>query len=62
MTRLALLALVLLQGEPVKPRYAATLGTRDKIYTEVKMGIKITGPEQVAGFVRSMHQIGRAHV
>ena len=55
MARLALIALVLLQGESVKPRYAANLGTRDKIYTEIKMGIKIEGPEQLAGFVRSMH-------
>src|SRR6185295_10133168 len=55
MMRFALLALVLLQGENAKPRYASNLGARDKVYTETKLGIKITGPEQLAGFVRSMH-------
>jgi len=55
MTRLSLILALLLAQEGVKPRYAATLGTRDKVYTEMKLGIKIEGPEQLAGMVRSMH-------
>ena len=55
MMRFALIALVLLQGEGIKPRYASNLGTRDKVYAEMRMGIKIEGPEQLAGMVRSMH-------
>ncbi len=55
MTRFAILALVLAQGEAVKPRYAAERGDKDRIYMEVKLGIKIEGAEQLAGFVRSAH-------
>lgn len=50
-----LLVLVLLQVQPVQPRYAASKGPKDRVYMEMKLGIKIEGSEQLAGFVRSMH-------
>src|SRR3954468_24749079 len=43
------------EGEGVKPRYAAEKGERDRVYCEMKLGIKIEGTEQLANFVRSMH-------
>src|SRR5438105_12823726 len=55
MMRLTLIALVLLQSESVKPRYAGDKGARDKIYSEIKIGVKIEGTEQLANFIRSMH-------
>ena len=56
MIRLALmLALLVPQEAAVKPRYAADKGTRDKVYAETKLGIKIEGSDQLANFVRSMH-------
>jgi hypothetical protein len=55
MIRIAVIALVLLQSEGVRPRYAAEKSGRDKVYVETKMGIKIEGSEQIANFVRSMH-------
>ena len=55
MIRLALVGLVLLQGEGVRPRYGGDKGARDRIYSEMKLGIKIEGPEQLAGLVRSLH-------
>jgi len=55
MIRIALIALILLQSEGVRPRYASEKSGRDKVYVETKMGIKIEGSEQIANFVRSMH-------
>jgi hypothetical protein len=55
MTRLALIGLVLCQGEGIKPRYAGEKSGRDKVFVETKLGIKIEGSEQIANFVRSMH-------
>lgn len=55
MIRYAMAALLLLQGEAIKPRYAAEKGARDKVFCEMKLGIKIEGTEQLANFVRSMH-------
>ena len=50
-----LMSLLLLQGDGVKPRYAAEKSAKDKVYFEMKLGIKIDGTEQLANFVRSMH-------
>jgi hypothetical protein len=55
MMRLALMSLLLLQAEGVRPRYASEKGARDKVYVETRMGVKIEGSEQLANFVRSMH-------
>jgi hypothetical protein len=55
MIQVALLALLLAQSEGVKPRYGSDKGARDKVYCEMKMGVKIEGSEQLANFVRSMH-------
>jgi len=49
-----ILALLAPQGE-VKPRYAAEKGSRDKVFAELKLGVKIEGSDQLANFVRSMH-------
>lgn len=56
MIRLALiLALLVPQDSGVKPRYGAEKSARDKVYSELKMGVKIEGTDQLANFVRSMH-------
>jgi len=56
MIRLALMcALLAAQDAGVKPRYAADKGARDKVFAEMKLGIKIEGSDQLANFVRSMH-------
>ncbi|MBI3855848.1 MAG: hypothetical protein HY293_09185 [Planctomycetes bacterium] len=55
MMKFALLGLVLLQGEAVKPRYGADKSGRDKVFVETKLAIKIEGTDQLANFVRSMH-------
>lgn len=57
MIKYALAGLLLLQGEGVKPRYAAEKSSRDKVFVELKLGIKIEGTEQLANFVRSMHPL-----
>ena len=54
MMRLALVAALLAQ-EPVKLKYATEKTEKDKIFYEMKLGIKIEGPEQLVGYVRSMH-------
>jgi len=55
MMTLALLTLALLQADGVKPRYAAEKSSKDKVYYEMRLGIKIDGTEQLANFIRSMH-------
>jgi hypothetical protein len=55
MMRIVLVAALLVQGEAVKPRYATDKTEKDKVFYEMKLGIKIEGPEQVVGYVRSMH-------
>lgn len=55
MIQLALLSLLLVQSDGVKPRYASEKSAKDKVYAEMKMGVKIEGTEQLANFVRSMH-------
>jgi hypothetical protein len=55
MIRLALVLALLAPQDSVKPRYAAEKGARDKVYAETKLGVKIEGSDQLAGFVRSMH-------
>ncbi len=55
MMNLALMALALLQTDGVKLRYAAEKSPKDKVYYEMRLGIKIDGTEQLANFVRSMH-------
>ncbi|HVE40484.1 MAG TPA: hypothetical protein VNM14_11380 [Planctomycetota bacterium] len=55
MMNLALITLALLQTDGVKLRYAADKSTKDKVYYEMRLGIKIDGTEQLANFVRSMH-------
>jgi len=52
---IALLALLLAQGETVTLRYATDRTGPDKVGSELKMGIKIEGADQLVGFVRSMH-------
>ena len=55
MMRFALILALLVPQDGVKPRYAAEKGARDKVFAEMKMGIKIEGSDQLANFVRSMH-------
>ncbi len=55
MIRSALLALVLVQAEGVTPKYGAEKSAKDKVYAEMKLGIKIEGSEQMVNFVRTMH-------
>jgi hypothetical protein len=55
MMRLALAALLLAQGDPVRIRYATDRSEKDKVFYEMKLGLKIEGPEQVVGYVRSLH-------
>jgi hypothetical protein len=55
MIRLALVLALLWPQDAVKPRYAAEKGTRDKVYAEMRLGVKIEGSDQLANFVRSMH-------
>jgi len=52
-----MVGLLLLQGEGIKPRYAAEKSARDKVFCELKLAIKIEGTEQLANFVRSMHPL-----
>jgi hypothetical protein len=55
MTRLALVALVLLQADEVKPKYGVDRTAKDKVYAEMKLGIKLEGNDQMVNFVRSLH-------
>lgn len=55
MMQTLLITLLLAQSEGVRPRYASERGARDKVYAEMKMGVKIEGSEPLANFVRSMH-------
>jgi len=55
MMTLALVTLTLLQADGVKLRYAAEKSPKDKVYYEMRLGIKIDGTEQLANFIRSMH-------
>jgi len=55
MIQVALIGLLLCQGDGIKPRYAGEKSARDKVFVEIRIGIKIEGTEQLANFVRSMH-------
>jgi hypothetical protein len=55
MMTLALMTLALLQTDGVKLRYASDKSAKDKVYYEMRLGIKIDGTDQLANFVRSMH-------
>lgn len=55
MIRVALILALFVPQDGVKPRYAAEKSAKDKVYAEMKMGVKIEGNEQIANFVRSMH-------
>jgi len=55
MIRIALILALLVPQDSVKPRYAAEKSGRDKVYSEMKLGVKIEGSDQLANFVRSMH-------
>ena len=52
------LALALcLQAEPVTLRYGVDKSPKDKVYAEMRLGIKIEGADALANFVRSMHPL-----
>src|SRR5947209_1094118 len=55
MIRLALIVALLAQGEPVTLKYGTEKSGADKVFHEMKLGIKIEGPDQLVGYVRSMH-------
>lgn len=55
MTRLALIALVLLQADETRLKYGVEKSGKDKVYAEVKFGIKLEGNEQMVNYVRSLH-------
>jgi hypothetical protein len=55
MTVFVWVTLLLAQGDAIKPTYATGKLERDKVFYEMKLGLKIEGPEQLVGFVRSMH-------
>ncbi len=44
-----------LQAEPLTLKYAVDKAPKDKVYAEMRLGIKIEGAEALANFVRSMH-------
>ncbi len=52
---IAFLAILLAQGEAVTIKYATEKTGPDKVYSEMKLGIKIEGPDQLVGYVRSIH-------
>ena len=55
MIGLALIASLLLQAEEVTLKYGTDKSGADKISREMKLGIKIEGPDPLVGYVRSMH-------
>lgn len=57
MMRFALILALALPQDGVKPRYAAEKSSRDKVFCELRLGIKIDGTEVLANFVRSMHPL-----
>jgi hypothetical protein len=52
---IALIAVALLQAEPVALKYGVEKAPKDRVYAETKLGIKIQGADALANFVRSMH-------
>jgi hypothetical protein len=46
-----------LQAEPVTLKYAVDKAPKDKVYAEMRLGIKIEGADALANFVRSLHPI-----
>ena len=57
MTRLLLVAMLLTQADGVRPRYGVDKSSRERVYLEVQLGIKIEGPDTLASLVRSMHPL-----
>jgi hypothetical protein len=55
MMRLALAALLVAQGEAVRPKYAIDRSEKDKVFYEMKLALKIEGSDQLVGMIRSMH-------
>ena len=55
MMRLALIAALAAQGDAARLKYATDKTDKDKVFYEMKLGLKIEGPEQMVGFVRSLH-------
>jgi hypothetical protein len=55
MMRIALVALLTAQGDAVTPKYATDKAEKDKVFYEMKLGLKIEGPEQLVGYIRSLH-------
>jgi hypothetical protein len=55
MIRVALIALLTLQAADAKPRYGVDKTAKDRVYAEMKLGIKIEGSDQMVNFIRSMH-------
>ncbi len=63
MTRLALIVLLALpvpssvegQADGVKPKYGVDKTAKDKVYAEMKLGIKLEGNDQMVNYVRSLH-------
>jgi hypothetical protein len=56
MIRLALTAILLAQGEEVALKYGTEKSGADKVTRELKLTLKLEGPDQLLGYVRSMHQ------
>jgi hypothetical protein len=55
MIRCAIVGLLALQSEGIKPRYSTAQGPRERVYAEMKLGVRIEGPDQLANYIRSMH-------
>jgi hypothetical protein len=55
MSTLALVALLAVQSDAVTLKYGTEKSSKDKVYYEGKLGIKLTGSEQALNFVRTMH-------
>src|SRR5437016_3801995 len=55
MILLALIASLFTQPEEVTLKYGTEKSHADKVTREMKLGIKIEGPDQLVGYVRSMH-------
>ncbi len=56
MVRLAA-ALLLLQAEGMRPRYGADAGRGDRIFTELKITVRLDGTEPLLALVRTLHPL-----
>ena len=54
---LALLGLLCVQSESIKPRYPQKPGSPDPIYTEMVLTIDLKGTDEALGFVRTLHPL-----